>query len=409
MIRDVMLGNQPTKQFVGVDQIGAFAVFLCSEAGASITGCALPIDGGLDRPVAEEQSKEPDMAATRRKSRGSPARKAVNLGLQGGGAHGAFTWGVLDCLLEDGRVGIEGISGTSAGAMNAVVLADGMARGGEEGAREALETFWHAVAEAGRGSPIQRSPIDILLGNWNLDTSPTYLMFDIVNRLASPYDLNPLNLNPLRQLLEEHVDFGRVRGCEGIKVFVSATNVETGRIKVFDRDELDIDRVLASACLPLLFHAVEISGVPYWDGGYMGNPALFPLFSACDSADVLIVQINPVERPGTPRTAREILNRVNEISFNSTLLREFRAIHFVTRLLDEGKLDPTHYRRIKMHRISGDEALLPLGASSKLNAEWAFLRHLFDIGRRSASDWLDRHYDDLGERSSFDLTDLYED
>lgn len=343
----------------------------------------------------------------RRKSVLAP-KKAINLALQGGGSHGAFTWGVLDCLLEDPRIEIEALSGTSAGAVNAVVVADGLRRGGEPGAREALAAFWRAVAEAGRASPIQRTPLDVLLGNWSLDNSPSYLFFDVLNRVASPYDLNPLNLNPLRDLLEASIDFERVRACDSLRLFISATNVENGRIKVFERTEIGVEQVLASACLPFLFQAVEIDGVPYWDGGYMGNPALFPLFKACDSRDLVIVQINPIERKGTPRTAREILNRVNEISFNSTLLREFRAIHFVTRMLDEGKLDPAHYRRILVHRIECEEALRPLGASSKLNAELAFLEHLFEVGRAATRAWLDRHHDDLGQRSTLDLAALYE-
>ena len=337
-----------------------------------------------------------------------PRRKAINLALQGGGSHGAFTWGVLDCLLEDGRVEIEALSGTSAGAVNAVVVADGLMRGGEDGARAALTSFWRAVSETARASPIQRTPVDVLLGNWSLDSSPSYIFFDILNRVASPYDINPLNLNPMRSLLEARVDFERVRHCDRVKLFISATNVENGRIKVFKCGEIGVDEVLASACLPFLFQAVEIDGVPYWDGGYMGNPALFPLFQNCESHDVVIVQINPIVRPGIPRTAREILNRVNEISFNSTLLREFRAIHFVTRMLEEGKLDPEHYRRVLVHRIEGEEELRELGASSKMNAEWAFLTHLFEIGRASAHDWLERNYDHLGSRSTLDLASMYD-
>ncbi len=335
--------------------------------------------------------------------------KAINLALQGGGAHGAFTWGVLDCLLEDGRIEIEAISGTSAGAMNAVVVADGIMRSGRDGARSALKEFWAAVSKAAQGSPIQRSPIDVFMGNWSLDHSPSYLFMDLLNRVASPYQLNPLNFNPLRDLIATQVDFERVRSCDRVKIFVSATNVETGRVKVFKRSELTPDSVMASACLPFVFQAVEIEGVPYWDGGYMGNPVLFPFFNACSSNDVVIVQINPIERPGTPTTAREILNRVNEITFNSSLLREFRAINFTSRLIEEGKLDPNHYRQIFVHRVIAEEALNPLGASSKLNAEWAFLTYLHDIGRRAAAEWLDENYDALGHHSSVDVRSLFQD
>ncbi len=345
--------------------------------------------------------------STRRKRGKEP--KAINLALQGGGSHGAFTWGVLDRLLEDKRIEIEAISGTSAGAMNAVVVADGIMRNGRDGARAALEEFWTAVSKAARGSPIQRSPIDVFMGNWSLDNSPSYLFLDLLNRVASPYQLNPLNINPLRDLIATQVDFDRVRSCDRVKIFVSATNVETGRVKVFKRSELTPDAVMASACLPFVFQAVEIEGVPYWDGGYMGNPVLFPFFNACKSNDVVIVQINPIERRGTPTTAREILDRVNEITFNSSLLREFRAIDFVSRLVEEGKLDPNHYRQIFVHRVVAEEELNPLGASSKLNAEWTFLTHLHDIGCRAAADWLDANYDALGHHSSLDVRSLFQD
>jgi len=336
------------------------------------------------------------------------ARKPVNLALQGGGAHGAFTWGVLDRMLEDDRVEIEAISGTSAGAMNAVVMADGLMRDGSECARHGLARFWKAVSDASRASPIQRSPIDVFMGNWNLDHSPVYLFLDLFSRVASPYETNPLNINPLQDLLDEFVNFDLVRNCDQVKVFVSATNVETGRVKVFDRHQLTSDMVMASACLPLVFQAVEIDNVPYWDGGYMGNPVLFPFFNACVSNDVVIVQINPIARQGVPTNARDILNRLNEITFNSSLLREFRAIDFVGRLLDEGKLDPEKYKHVLVHRIEADDEIKPLGASSKLNAEWAFLEHLFDIGRRAADGWLEENFADLGTRSTVDIRAMYQ-
>ena len=334
--------------------------------------------------------------------------KSVNLAFQGGGAHGAFTWGVLDRFLEDGRIYIDAISGTSAGAMNAVVAADGLMRGGEDGARELLHRFWKAVSEAGRASPIQRGPIDVFMGNWSLDNSPSYIFFDLMNRLTSPYEVNPFNLNPLKDILDDIVDFELVRSCDKLKVFVSATNVETGRVRIFNRHNLTSDMIMASACLPFMFQAVEIDGVPYWDGGYMGNPVLFPFYSQSPSDDVVIVQINPVERKGPPRSAREILNRVNEITFNSSLLKELRAIDFVRRLLEEGKLDPKDYSHVHVHLIEAQEDILPLGASSKLNAEWAFLEHLFDIGRRRADAWIADHFDDLGKRSTVNLRTMFQ-
>ncbi|MEM8812335.1 MAG: patatin-like phospholipase family protein [Pseudomonadota bacterium] len=336
-------------------------------------------------------------------SSGRKQRKRINLGLQGGGAHGAYTWGVIDRLLEDERIEIEAVTGTSAGAMNAVVLADGIARNGREGGREALSRFWRAVSKSARTSPIQRSALDMLFGNWSLDASPTYLFFDVLTRFSSPYDFNPFDINPLRDVVSEEVDFDNVCKGRDIKVFVAATNVHTGKIRVFDCNDLSVDAVMASACLPHVFKAVEIDGVPYWDGGYMGNPPLFPLFYGSETVDTIIVQINPIQRVETPKTARDILNRLNEITFNATLLRELRAIEFVTRLIDDGKLDSKEYQRVYIHRISADEDLKPLSASSKLNAEWAFLTHLRDIGRRAAETWLDRHYDRLGKESTLDL------
>lgn len=343
------------------------------------------------------------------KYQGRSARhtKAVNLAFQGGGAHGAFTWGVLDKLFEDGRIWVEAISGTSAGAMNAVVASQGMYDNGGDGARAELERFWKEVSRAGRASPIQRSPFDILSGNWSLDMSPGFVWLDLMQRIASPYDTNPLEINPLRNLVEDFVDFEKVRDCEDMPIFVSATNVETGRVRVFHREEITLDVVMASACLPFMFHAVEIDGVPYWDGGYMGNPVLFPFVDSSPCNDIVIVQINPVVRKGTPRTAREILNRVNEITFNSSLMKELRAIDFVDRLIDGGKLSEDEYCRLNVHIIEADEEMKDLGASSKLNSEWAFLVHLRDIGRRTAAAWIDRHFDDLGERSTVDLRAMF--
>ncbi|MFZ4120297.1 MAG: patatin-like phospholipase family protein [Caulobacterales bacterium] len=335
-----------------------------------------------------------------------PKAKKINLALQGGGSHGAFTWGVLDRLLEDERIAISAVSGASAGAMNAVVLAEGLVTEGYSGARKCLRQFWEGVANAAVASPLRRSPIEALMGGWRLDSSPFFIWFDMLSRLASPYDLNPLNWNPLRDLLDELIDFEAVRSCEQVKIFVAATDVQTGRPKVFRRNELTADHVMASACLPFIFQAVEIEGRPYWDGGYMGNPPLWPLFEESDSLDLLVVQINPVERPGTPRTAREILSRVNEITFNASLLREFRAIDFVRRLKDGGRLEGTQYRDVLVHMIDSSQ-LMELGASSKLNSEMAFLEMLFQEGRASASAWLDEHFDSLGHRSSANLRRLF--
>jgi len=337
----------------------------------------------------------------------APNTKRINLALQGGGAHGAFTWGVLDYLLEDGRLEIAAISGTSAGAMNAVALADGFTAGGPDGAREKLHGFWQTMSEAAKNSPIKRAPIDVMMGYWSLDRSLGYQMMDAMSRMFSPYQLNPMNMNPLKEVLEGCVDFSCVQSCNSIDLFISATNVETGKVKVFDSHLLTADMVMASACLPNIFQSVMIDGVPYWDGGYMGNPSLFPFHTRSDTADIVVVQINPIERKGVPRTAQEIQNRVAEISFNSSLLKELRAIDFVSRLIEEGKLDAAQYRRERIHIIENEAALMKLGASSKMNAEWAFLTHLRDLGRETAAAWLDRHFDDIGSRSTVDLRAMF--
>ena len=340
--------------------------------------------------------------------RPKPPAKKINLGLQGGGAHGAFTWGVLDYLLEDARIDIEGISGTSAGAMNAVMLADGLARGGASEARRRLDAFWRAASLDGNLPALQRGALDRLFSFTPYEGSPVQAWFDAVARYMSPYDLNPLNINPLRELLHRFVDFDAVRACPDVSLFVSATNVRTGRLRVFPQETISADVILASACLPTLFQAVEIDGVPYWDGGYMGNPAIFPFFDATMTEDVLVVQINPVERASTPHTQGEIMNRINEISFNSSLLAEFRAIDFVTRLIDQGKLPrgmgPGQYRRINFHRIALDSTFQELTAESKLNSDFDFFEMLKKGGREAAKGFLDAHYDDIGVRSTVDLS-----
>ncbi|MBL8548341.1 MAG: patatin-like phospholipase family protein [Hyphomonadaceae bacterium] len=334
-------------------------------------------------------------------------KKKINLALQGGGAHGAFSWGVLDRLLEDDRFEIAAVTGASAGAMNAVALADGLCSCCPEEARTTLRRFWEGVCEAARASPLKRTPFDAFFGGWSLDHSPAYLWMDMLSRVASPYELNPLNINPLRDLVKDLIDFERVRKS-GLKLFLSATNVETGRTKVFSNDVVGVDHVMASACLPFMFQAVEIDGAPYWDGGYMGNPPLWPLFDHSPADDVVIIQINPLTRPGKPDTAREIQNRLNEITFNASLLRELRAVDFVTRLLEEGRLEGTGYRRVFVHMIEDEKTLSALGASSKLNAERAFIDMLFMKGRAAAERWIGAHYDAVGERSSIDIRMLFQ-
>ena len=334
--------------------------------------------------------------------------KPIALALQGGGAHGAFTWGVLDKLLEDGRLHIEAISGTSAGAMNAAVLAQGLVDSGPDGARAALEEFWRGISTAGQTSPLRRNFFDMLNGNWSLDASPAYNILDVMSRLVSPYDVNPFDINPLLDLLNQTIDFDRVRACTSIELFVSATNVRNGKIKVFRGHELTAQMIMASACLPHLYKSVKIDGEIYWDGGYMGNPPIFPIFYNTRLSDIVVVQINPIERKEEPKTAREIANRVNEISFNSSLLRELRSIEFVTRLIDDGKLNSDEYTRARMHRIEADDQLNPLSASSKVNTEWEFLCHLRDIGRQATAHWLKANFHSIGKESSLDLRKMFQ-
>ncbi len=333
--------------------------------------------------------------------------KKINLALQGGGAHGAFTWGVLDYLLEDGRLAIEGLSGTSAGALNAVICIDGLARGGPQEARKRLADFWRAVSIDGKLPLIQRQIVERLLAFMPLEGTPIQAWFDAMSRYFSPYDLNPLNINPLKDVIERFVDFEAVRRHTDVQLFVSATNVTTGRLRIFPRDKISADVVMASAALPLLFQAVIIDGTPYWDGGYMGNPAIFPFFRSTTTEDVLIVQINPVERQEVPTSSRDIMNRINEITFNSSLLAEYRAIEFVARLIDQGRLPrglgSGHYRRINAHRIALSDGEKAYSADTKLSTDYDFFRMLRTNGRRAARRFLDAHFDDIGVRSTFDL------
>jgi NTE family protein len=328
----------------------------------------------------------------------------VDLALQGGGSHGAFTWGVLDRLIEEPWLRIEAISGTSAGAMNAALVADGWMQGGADGARAALDAYWRRVSHAAAFSPVQRSPFDRLMGRWTLDTSPAYVVMDLMARLLSPYDLNPLGFNPLRDILSESVDFGRLARAP-IRLFVTATNVRTGRGRIFRNAEITADVLLASACLPTMFQAIEIDSDPYWDGGYAGNPTLTPLVRESDAHDIILVQINPRERPDRPRTANEVLNRLNEISFNSPLMKELRMIALLRQVADPGHGEGARWAGMRTHRITSD-ALADFGASSKLNAEWEFVSLLKEEGRRSADAFLTAHGEDIGKRSTADFDAL---
>jgi NTE family protein len=332
----------------------------------------------------------------------------IDIALQGGGAHGAFTWGVLDRLLDEPRLRIDGISGSSAGALNAVVLADGFSHGGgPPGAKRALRAFWAAVSAASRFSPLQRTLVDRLLGKWSLDYSPGYLIMQLAGNLVSPYDFNPFNINPLRHLLGRLVDFERVRACGALNVFISATNVRTGRARIFRRDELDADKVMASACLPQLFQAVEIDGDAYWDGGYMGNPPLFPLIDETDAHDLVIIQVNPIARGSVPRSAAEIMNRLNEITFNASLIKEIASILLLKKLVDEEHIDRVRYTDMRLHLIGAEDELQRLSVSSKMNVEWDFLEYLHDLGHAAAERWLAGNLERVGKESTLDLSTFH--
>jgi NTE family protein len=331
------------------------------------------------------------------------ARKRINLALQGGGAHGAFTWGALDQLLEDTRFEIAGISGTSAGAINAIMLVDGLNRGGAQEARKRLADFWRAVSVDGHLPELQRTVVERLFpflpreGFW----------LSTVSRFLSPYDLNPLNINPLKELIERFVDFEALRRHDGPDLFISATNVHNGELRIFTREQITPEVIIASACLPLLFRAVEIDGVSYWDGGYSGNPALTPFLRATTAEDVLIVQINPRERRKTPTRTREILNRLNEINFNASLLSELRAVRFVNRLVDEGRLPrgmgESEFRRLRLHRILMDETGEGSRAPSTITTDYQTFEMLHKLGQRATRRFLDAHFADIGRRSTIGI------
>ncbi|MGC2331894.1 MAG: patatin-like phospholipase family protein [Candidatus Acidiferrales bacterium] len=332
-------------------------------------------------------------------------QKLVNLALQGVGSHGAFTWGALDRLLEDERLALDGISATSAGAVNAVVLAYGMAIGGREGAKKSLDRYWRRLSEMASASIFQPSLLDKMYGNFGLDHSPGYVFTDTLSQVFAPYQLNPLNYNPFKQLLEEVVDFEVLRRQSAVKLFLCATNVRSGKVKIFRSDELRSDHVVASSCQPLMMHAVEIDGEYYWDGGFIGNPALFPVIYACQARDIILVRLTPTERRENPTTPRAILGRMQEVTFNSSVMREMRVVAFLTKLIDDGKI--VDGKRMLIHAIDGEDVIGALANSSKLNGDWDFLRYLYKIGRERADEWLKSNFDRLGVETTIDLQSKY--
>jgi len=334
-------------------------------------------------------------------------RKTVNIALQGGGAHGALAWGILDMLLEDGRIDVEGFTASSAGTMNALAFAQGMMEGGRDGARAKLEEFWSEISGAGVFfSPVHTNPMEKFLGFGSAENPFAYFMFDTMTRMFSPYQFNPLDINPLRDVLLRTIDFDKIRACDKIKLFTSATNVRTGKVHIFHGEEMSIDVALASSCLPFLFKAVEINGEHYWDGGYTGNPALYPLFYETKSDDIILIHLNPLYREEIPTTAPAIMNRINEISFNDSLLKELRAIEFVKKLIEQDMIKDefkNQYKNLLVHSIRADDMMKEFSITSKFDTDWDFLLKLRDAGRAGMKNWLDRNFDNLGERPSVDL------
>ncbi len=357
--------------------------------------------------VKNDKKQSPEVCGCPHTDSSSNHHKTINLAIQGGGSHGAFAWGVMDRLIEDGRLKIDGLCGTSAGAMNAVVFAYGNMVGGAEGARTALHEFWKKVSDAGAVfNPISRAPWQKMFGRYIQENSWSFNLFDIISKMYSPYQFNPINFNPLRDVLAECVDFDVLKRCQETRLFISTTKVRSGNVRVFKTDEISLDVVMASACLPQLFQAVDVGGEHYWDGGYMGNPALFPLFYHTDTRDVVIIHINPLKRDTLPTDAEDITDRLNEITFNSSLLAEMRAIAFVTKLIEENWLKDEFKDRLKnviMHSIRADRVLEDLKVASKFNCNWDFLTDLRDRGRATADQWLKENYEHIGKKSTVDL------
>jgi NTE family protein len=351
-------------------------------------------------PMAIEQNPTTIPSKTKSPS----GRKIVNLALQGGGSHGAFTWGVLDRLLEESRLDFEGVAGTSAGAVNAVVLADGLAAGGREAAREALRDYWKKVSTLSSRGPFAPSFIDRANPDYGLEHSFGFMFLEMTY-FASPYQTNPLNLNPLKELMTRAINFERVRQQTVVKLYLSATDVQTAKVKIFEGKELDVPRLLASTCLPLLMQAIEVDGEFYWDGSYAGNPAIFPLLYNCTTPDILMVHITPAERPGVPTTSPAIMNRMQEISFNTSLIREMRTIAYLNKQIDDGKMDGS--RRMLVHLIEAEDLIRGFSWSSRLNTDWNFLVHLYNLGRQRADEWLAANFDRIGTDSTVDLYEKY--
>lgn len=335
-------------------------------------------------------------------------KKRVCLALQGGGAHGAFTWGVLDRLLEEDAIVAEAMCGTSAGAINAVTCAYGLHTGGPKKAKELLEKLWHKISLSG-SFMFKPGLFDQLYGGGDIYNSPGFMIFNTISQFFSPYNFNPYNYNPLKDILNDLIDFEELKLYNKKKLFICATNVKTNQAKIFTNNEITVDAVLASTCLPLLFQAVEINGEYYWDGGYMGNPPISPLITNTNIRDIVLIKINSININSVPTTARDIADRVNEISFNSSLINEMKLIHYRNELIRNGilKTDNKTNREIYVHTISGYEALSQLSQSSKMNVSWDFLVGLKEKGRQIAEKWIRTDYNQVGLKSTFDVEEHF--
>ncbi len=330
-------------------------------------------------------------------------KKKIAIALQGGGSHGTFSWGVLDALLEHDNIEIIGLSGTSAGAMNAASLLQGYIKNGAQGAREELERFWRLMAEKSQSSGMKPTPGNMLIGDYSVRGSPLYESMNMLSTFFSPYQLNPFDMNPLRDFVRDFFDFKLMNKAKSPQIFLCATHVKTGKLKLFEGPELKEESLLASACLPTMFKAVEVDGEYYWDGGFIGNPAIYPLIYNTDATDIVVIQLRQAYRAELPTTADAIADRHKEITFNSCLLREMRAIYFVTKLIDKGVITDPSIRRLNMHLIRNPEVAGQIDMSSALNTDIGFFEYMFKEGRKTGKEWLKDNYQHIGVRTSAEI------
>lgn len=336
-------------------------------------------------------------------------KKRLSIAMQGGGAHGAYTWGVLDRLLEEKDIVVEGVSGTSAGGMNAVATAQGIKEGGNEGARELLDKYWTVMSDKGKSSIFKPGVKDIMMNKFTMQNSPGFLMFDFMSKILSPYQMNPSNVDPLKDVIEELFDMEALNDYKDVKIFLAATHVYTGKLKVFSNvtNDLCVEALQATACLPTIHAAVMVKGEYYWDGGFIGNPVIYPLIYDCETSDVMLIKLNPTHRNRLPITASEIGDRLNEITNNTSIMREMRSMHFITKLIDDGIVAPGSMKRMHVHLIEDEKSFMDLGWSSKLNTDMDFLMYLKNAGRKTTDKWLEKNYDNIGKKTTANVAEEF--